>query len=379
MISAIIVSAIVLICYKKKITVRADFSRDKGRIEKKPKDTEEYIGYTSVKFDDDLSGAKIFFWIIYSAGLFLVGVWPEIGVLKLFDIMIDGQLNIVCFYFCVFGSPLIGAAFLVNMRELTAPKIKCVHDKVRQYISWMPPDRTLLSADGFFGSIIIEDRTSPAKLEAVKNFRDRCFREGSFDITQAELYLRSINALRESKGMEPAYEDIFRRIRAKKKINAIKKAASENMEDETAGSGERELREQLAQQTEELLLEAFNYKFIIEKLKLQDLDKIIGGCRKLYPEQADCSKYAGIFMCCCITDGIFDRRETDMIADDIDREHPQLLYDDDCRSLFDDYDWKIPVDRSKNSYRRRRSSYPGYEIIFEGNDMYDYNGEFRDY
>ncbi len=378
MISAIVVSLIVLICYKKKTTIRADFSRDKGSMDKKPKDTEEYIEYVSVEFDDDLKGVKIGFWIIYSVGLLLAVMGPEIAVLELFDIVIDGELRIVCFCFCVYGFPLIGAVFLVNMRELTAPKIKCVHDKVRQYISWMPPDRTLLSADGFFGSVIIEGRTSPARLEAVKNFRDRCFRDDSFDITEAELYLRSVNALRQSKNMGSSYDDIFRRIRAEKTIKDIK-AASENMEYETAESSEEELRKQLVRQTRDLLFEIFDYNRIIKKMQLQDLAKIIGGCRKLHPEQADCKKYAGIFIFCCITDGIFYRRDIDEIAGVIDRQEPQLLYDDDCRSLFDDYQWKIRTDQGKNSYRRRRSSYYSDDVLFDGNDRYSYNGEFRDF
>lgn len=377
MISAIIVSAIVLICYKKKITIRADFSRDKGSIDKKPKDTEEYIEYTSVKFADDLSGVKIGFWIIYSAGLFLVGVWPEIAVLKLFDIVIDGELNIVCSYFCIYGFPLIGAVFLVNMRELTAPKIKCVHDKVRQYISWMPPDRTLLSADGFFGSIIVEGMTSPAKLEAVKNFRNRCFRDGSFDIAEAELYIRSVNALRESKGMEPSYENLFRRIKIEKTIKDIK-TASENIENTTAKSMEQELREQLAQQTKDLLFEIFDYDRIVKKMDMQELKPLIKGCLKLYPKKADCKKIAGLFAGSCIAGGVFTRSGIEEIASVINEQAAELIFDENYMSLFDDYEWKTYTDKGRNTYRRRRS-YGGDEILFDGNDMYNYNGEFVDY
>lgn len=74
-----------------------------------------------------------------------------------------------------------------------------------------------------------------ARLDAVKNFRNRCCRDGSFDITEAALYLKSVNALRKSKNMEPAYENLFRRIKIEKTIKDII-AASENREDETDDS-----------------------------------------------------------------------------------------------------------------------------------------------
>ena len=63
----------------------------------------------------------------------------------------------------------------------------------------------------------------------------------------------------------------------------------------------------------------------------------------------------------------------------IKEQETELIFDENYTSLFDDYEWKIYVDKGKNSYRRSRGAYRGDEIIFEGNDMYDYNGEFVDY
>lgn len=377
MFGAIIVSIIVLVVYKRKTAFKADFKRNIGSTDKRPKDLEEYIGYVSIKYYDNFRDSKFFFWLIYSAGLLLVSCWPELAVVKLFDIKIDTTLSIACYYAGVYGSPVIGALFLVNMHKITDPKIKLIHNKVEQYISWMPDDRTLLSADGFFGNVIIEGRTSSERLDVVKNFRNRCYRDGTFDITEAELYLKSVNALRKSKNMGPAYGELFRRIKIEKTIKDII-AVSESMEDEAAGSIETERQSHFVQRIEELLLKMFNDN-IVKKMDLSKLPEIVKGCRKLYPEKANYKKIAGMFTGCCIVGGVFDRSDIEEIASVINGEETELVFDENYTSLFDDYEWKIHVDKGKNSYRRSRSSYRGDEIIFEGNDMYDYNGEFIDY
>lgn len=377
MFGAIIVSIIVLVVYKRKTAFKADFKRNIGSTDKRPKDLEEYIGYVSIKYYDNFRDSKFFFWLIYSAGLLLVSCWPELAVVKLFDIKIDTTLSIACYYAGVYGSPVIGALFLVNMHKITDPKIKLIHNKVEQYISWMPDDRTLLSADGFFGNVIIEGRTSSERLDVVKNFRNRCYRDGTFDITEAELYLKSVNALRKSKNMGPAYGELFRRIKIEKTIKDII-AVSESMEDEAAGSIETERQSYFVQRIEELLLKMFNDN-IVKKMDLSKLPEIVKGCRKLYPEKANYKKIAGMFTGCCIVGGVFDRSDIEEIASVINGEETELVFDENYTSLFDDYEWKIHVDKGKNSYRRSRSSYRGDEIIFEGNDMYDYNGEFIDY
>ena len=216
-----------------------------------------------------------------------------------------------------------------------------------------------------------------ARLDVVKNFRNRCYRDGTFDITEAELYLKSVNALRKSKNMGPAYENLFRRIKIEKIINDIK-AASENIEDETAGSIEVALQEQLVQQARDLLFEIFRYDRIVKKMDLAGLPEFVKGCRKLYHEKTDCQKTAGLFTGLCIVGGVFTRSDIEEIASVINGEETELIFDENYTSLFDDYEWKIHVDKGKNSYRRHRSSYRSDEIIFEGNDMYDYNGEFID-
>lgn len=378
MVSTVTIIIILLIIYKRKTAFKADFKRNIGSIDKRPRDLEEYIGYVSIKFDNNLRGAKFFFWLIYSVGLFLISCWPELAVVKLFDIKIDTTLSIVCYYAGVYGSPVIGALLLVNMHKITEPKIKLIHNKVKQYISWMPNDRTLLAVDGFFGNVIIEGSTSSERLDAVRNFRDRCYRDGTFDITEAELYLKSVNALRKSKNMGPAYEDLFRRIKIEKIINDIK-AAPENIEDETAGSTEVALQEQLVQQTKDLLFEIFSYDRIVKKMDPAGLPEFVKGFQKLYPEKANYKKIAGLFTGLYIAEGVFTRSDIEEIASIINGAETELIFDENYTSLFDDYEWKIHVDKGKNSYRRRRRSYRGDDIIFEGNDMYDYNGEFIDY
>lgn len=377
MVSAVTVIIILLIVYKRKTAFKADFKRNIDSTDKRPKDLEEYIGYVSIKYYDNFRDTKFIFWLVYSAGLFLAGGSMEIVVLKLFDIQIDTTLLAVCYFSGVFGSPVVGALFLVNMHKITDPKIKIIHNKVEQYISWMPDDRTLLSADGFFGNVIIEGNTSSERLDVVKNFRNRCYRDGSFDITEAELYLKSVNALRKSKNMGPAYENLFRRIKIEKTIRDII-AVSESMEDEAAGSIETERQSHFVHRIEELLFEMFNDN-IVKKMDLSKLPKIVKGCRKLYPEKANYKKIAGMFTGCCIVGGVFDRSDIEEMASVINGQETELVFDENYTSLFDDYEWKIHVDKGKNSYRRSRSSYRGDEIIFEGNDMYDYNGEFIDY
>ena len=378
MVSTVTIIIILLIIYKRKTAFKADFKRNIGSIDKRPRDVEEYIGYVSIEFNDSFRDSKFFFWIIYSVGLFLISCWPELAVVKIFDIKIDTTLSIACYYAGVYGSPVIGALLLVNMHKITDPKIKLIHNKVKQYISWMPNDRTLLAADSFFGNVIIEGSTSSERLDAVRTFRDRCYRDGTFDITEAELYLKSVNALRKSKNMGPAYENLFRRIKIEKIINDIK-AASENIEDETAGSIEVALQEQLVQQARDLLFEIFRYDRIVKKMDLAGLPEFVKGCRKLYHEKTDCQKTAGLFTGLCSVGGVFTRSDIEEIASVINGEETELIFDENYTSLFDDYEWKIHVDKGKNSYRRSRSSYRGDDIIFEGNDMYDYNGEFIDY
>lgn len=377
MVSTVTIIIILLIIYKRKTAFKADFKRNIGSIDKRPRDVEEYIGYVSIEFNDSFRDSKFFFWIIYSVGLFLISCWPELAVVKIFDIKIDTTLSIACYYAGVYGSPVIGALLLVNMHKITDPKIKLIHNKVKQYISWMPNDRTLLAADSFFGNVIIEGSTSSERLDAVRTFRDRCYRDGTFDITEAELYLKSVNALRKSKNMGPAYENLFRRIKIEKTIKDII-AASENREDETDDSREQERQVHFVQRIEELLFEMFDDN-IVKKMDLSKLPKIVKGCRMLYPEKTNYKKIAGLFTGCCIVEGVFSRSDIEEIASVINGEETELIFDENYTSLFDDYEWKIHVDKGKNSYRRSRSSYRGDDIIFEGNDMYDYNGEFIDY
>ena len=377
MVSTVTIIIILLIIYKRKTAFKADFKRNIGSIDKRPRDVEEYIGYVSIEFNDSFRDSKFFFWIIYSVGLFLISCWPELAVVKIFDIKIDTTLSIACYYAGVYGSPVIGALLLVNMHKITDPKIKLIHNKVKQYISWMPNDRTLLAADSFFGNVIIEGSTSSERLDAVRTFRDRCYRDGTFDITEAELYLKSVNALRKSKNMGPAYENLFRRIKIEKTIKDII-AASENREDETDDSREQERQVHFVQRIEELLFEMFDDS-IVKKMDLSKLPEIVKGCRMLYPEKTNYKKIAGLFTGCCIVEGVFSRSDIEEIASVINGEETELIFDENYTSLFDDYEWKIHVDKGKNSYRRSRSSYRGDDIIFEGNDMYDYNGEFIDY
>lgn len=377
MVSTVTIIIILLIIYKRKTAFKADFKRNIGSIDKRPRDVEEYIGYVSIEFNDSFRDSKFFFWIIYSVGLFLISCWPELAVVKIFDIKIDTTLSIACYYAGVYGSPVIGALLLVNMHKITDPKIKLIHNKVKQYISWMPNDRTLLAADSFFGNVIIEGSTSSERLDAVRTFRDRCYRDGTFDITEAELYLKSVNALRKSKNMGPAYENLFRRIKIEKTIKDII-AASENREDETDDSREQERQVHFVQRIEELLFEMFDDN-IVKKMDLSKLPEIVKGCRMLYPEKTNYKKIAGLFTGCCIVEGVFSRSDIEEIASVINGEETELIFDENYTSLFDDYEWKIHVDKGKNSYRRSRSSYRGDDIIFEGNDMYDYNGEFIDY
>ena len=132
------------------------------------------------------------------------------------------------------------------------------------------------------------------------------------------------------------------------------------------------------QRIEELLFEMFDDN-IVKKMDLSKLPEIVKGCRMLYPEKTNYKKIAGLFTGCCIVEGVFSRSDIEEIASVINGEETELIFDENYTSLFDDYEWKIHVDKGKNSYRRSRSSYRGDDIIFEGNDMYDYNGEFIDY
>ena len=176
--------------------------------------------------------------------------------------------------------------------------------------------------------------------------------------------------------MGPAYENLFRRIKIEKTIKDII-AASENREDETDDSREQERQVHFVQRIEELLFEMFDDN-IVKKMDLSKLPEIVKGCRMLYPEKTNYKKIAGLFTGCCIVGGVFTRSDIEEIASVINGEETELIFDENYTSLFDDYEWKIHVDKGKNSYRRSRSSYHSDEIIFEGNDMYDYNGEFID-
>lgn len=131
------------------------------------------------------------------------------------------------------------------------------------------------------------------------------------------------------------------------------------------------------QRIEELLFEMFNDR-ITKKMDLSELPEIVKGCRMLYPEKANYKKIAGLFTGCCIVEGVFSRSDIEEIVSVINGEEKELVVDENYTSLFDDYEWKIHVDKGKNSYRRRRGSYHSDDIIFEGNDMYNYNGEFID-
>lgn len=385
MLSAVIICAILIVVYCKKATITIDIYRQKTRDSNECDSLEEYIAVAAgMPLVKNSGGLNFVLWLVYSFGLLLVAVFSEAAFEKLFDApadLFDIPTNLII-YLCLFAYAPLGGLFLAVIPYIRKNRLQPFIKEATKYISWVPSDSSLMTADGFFFDIISCGGASDRQLAAVRNFRDRCIAGGSFDFMQTELYLKSLNSLRKMKYMQPAYGELFKRIEAAQAVNEVMAAAElpEAKIGEELWSTEYDIVCRIKEKANSGVFHiAINGS--VKSLHRSDIEQIVKGYRALHYHEWTEDKAFNEMLCLAVGHYLLsnnlNRRQLSEIGEFLEKETSGRLSELIRGGLLVNYRWVRPA-RGPCQYNVG-SSYHSEEVLFEGNDMYSYDGEFRDY
>ena len=382
MLSAVVICAILIVVYCKKATITIDIYRQKTRDSNECDSLEEYIAVAAgMPLVKNSGGLNFVLWLVYSFGLLSVAVLSEAAFEKLFDApadLFDIPTNLII-YLCLFVYAPLGGLFLVVIPYIRKNRLQPFIKKAAQYISWVPSDSSLMTADGFFFDIISSGGASDRQLAAVRNFRDRCIAGGNFDFMQTELYLKSLNSLRKMKYMQPAYGELFKRIEAARAVNEVMAAAE--LPEAKIGEDLWSTKYDIECRIKETITKKILFSEIKSTLHSSYIDQIVKGYRALDYHEWTEDKAFNEMLCLAVGHYLLsnnlNRKQLSEVGEFLEKETSGRLSELIRGGLLVNYRWVRPA-RGPYHYNVG-SSYHSEEVLFEGNDMYSYDGEFRDY
>lgn len=402
MLSAVLIGIIVYFVANRVFSIKVDFA--KGNVDM-PKMKEKPYMYSNKNYIEYITGlspleygifGNIFMWFIFALVFALIGGYSELLCADIQIGLIQSGFCAIC-GFCVY--PFIGAVFLVVKLNEREEKKKEANNKVSKYISWTADDEDFISADCFFCNLIIDGSVAAEKLEVIKGFRNRCYKNGQLDIAEAELYLKGLNALRGVKGLEPIYSSLFEKIRSEKMMREMK-AIAVCKEQEKTNKATMIAEEKFAEKIKRKMTLKVRNHCISNKLQTAELIKIIGDYRNLHPElkqyeQWDWGgyRYNDLFdfiMGYYIAQNIFSSDEIKEINESLryrEERYVEHKYEEDS-----DYNGAYSEDYENESYDFDNDDYDEFDTARDirdytfqddygrnGDDLYDGNGEFGDY